>query len=132
MQVAAAYAALASGGVYHRPTLVARPGAGERVVREPTARTVVRMLEQAVEGETGTGKRARVAGVRLAGKTGTADLTEPGGKSSLYASFVGIVPSDRPRFVILVGAEVAGRDDATGGALAAPAFARLAARALAR
>lgn len=132
MQVAAAYAALANGGVYHRPTLVSRPDAGERVVREQTTRTVVRMLEQVVEGEAATGKRARVEGVPVAGKTGTASEADASGKEARYASFVGIVPSDRPRFVILVGAQVTGRDDATGGSVAAPAFARLAARSLGR
>ena len=52
-----------------------RPGhdTGERVVRAETAATVLGLLE-GVTGEQGTGKAARVAGVRVAGKTGTAPL----------------------------------------------------------
>jgi hypothetical protein len=75
---------------------------------------------------------ARVEDVRVAGKTGTAEEADASGKVARYASFVGIVPSDRPRFVILVGAQVPGRDDAVGGSVAAPAFAQVAARALGR
>jgi cell division protein FtsI/penicillin-binding protein 2 len=49
----------------------------------------------------------------------------------MYATFVGIVPSTAPRFVILVGVENT-REDGNGPTVAAPAFARVAARALGR
>jgi cell division protein FtsI (penicillin-binding protein 3) len=132
VQMAAAYAALANGGTYHRPTLTGDSNAGERVVREETARTVLTMMEQVVEGENGTGKRAHVDGVRVAGKTGTAEYPDASGKTVHYASFIGAVPSERPRYVILVSAEVPDRDDASGGSVAAPVFARIAGQALSR
>ena len=131
LQVAAAYAALANDGVYLAPTLVRRTGdvPREQIVKPDTARTVVAMLEGAVNGERATGKAARVTGVRVAGKTGTAGWAIAGGGEGVYASFVGLVPIERPRFVILVGLE-GPRRGASGGTVAAPAFARVAARAL--
>ena len=131
LQMAAAYAALANGGAYVEPTLSRRvaPPARETIVRPETARTVIGMLEAAVNGERATGKDARIAGARVAGKTGTASWDLPGGGQGRYASFIGIVPADRPRFVILVGVE-GPREEGTGGTAAAPAFARVAARAI--
>jgi beta-lactamase regulating signal transducer with metallopeptidase domain len=129
LQMAAAYAALANDGVYVAPTLSSGGSAPrEAIVRPDTARAVVAMLEEAVAGERATGKLARVAGVRVAGKTGTAELPWPGGEV-VYASFVGIVPADHPRFVILVGVE-APRGGESGGTVAAPVFAQVASRAL--
>ena len=132
VQVAAAYAAIANDGLYVAPTLSRRasPVSGERLLRPETARAVVSMLEEVINGERATGKRARIEGTRVAGKTGTSELTLPGGHEGIWASFVGIVPADRPRFVVLVGVELP-REGGSGGEVAAPAFARVASRALA-
>jgi cell division protein FtsI (penicillin-binding protein 3) len=129
LQLAAAYAVFANDGAYVAPTLNRREGPAprERMISPETARAIVSMLEGVVTSERATGKAARVAGVRVAGKTGTAELS-PGGKS-VYASFVGIAPVERPRFVILVGVEDP-RGGESGGKVAAPVFARIAARAL--
>jgi cell division protein FtsI (penicillin-binding protein 3) len=128
LQVAAAYAVLANDGVYAPPTMVRGAArAGERVLRAETARAMIALLEQAVADERSTGRAARIPGTRVAGKTGTA---EDRSTARMYGSFVGIVPADRPRFVILVGAEVPPREDYAGGTVAAPTFARVAARAL--
>ena len=138
LQIAAAYAAIADGGVYHAPTLVRRvtDGAGhatwehhktsERVVDAATAHTLIGMLKGVVNGEQATGKAARIEGVRVAGKTGTAELSD--NDDRYYGTFVGIVPAEAPRYVILVAAESKG----AGGEVGAPAFARLAKRALSR
>jgi cell division protein FtsI (penicillin-binding protein 3) len=131
LQVAAAYATLANDGAYVAPTLSRRAGPPPRepLLKPDTARAVVAMLETAVTSEHSTGKQARLEGTRVAGKTGTASWPLPGGGEGIYASFVGIVPADHPRFVILVGVE-APREGGYGGTVAAPAFARVAARAL--
>ena len=141
IQMIAAYAIFASGGEYVPPSLVrsVRDEKGrvywrhapkrEPVVRPETARVMLDMLERAVDGTNATGKAARVPGVRVAGKTGTSDIDQPNA-SQIYASFIGIVPADAPRYVILVGA-VDPREGIWGGAVAAPAFARIATRALA-
>jgi cell division protein FtsI (penicillin-binding protein 3) len=130
LQLAAAYATFANDGAYVAPTLTRRAGlpAREVLLKPDTARTVVGMLEGVVAGDRATGKEARVAGVRVAGKTGTSEWSVPGG-DGIYASFVGIVPADHPRFVIVVGVE-GPREGGTGGSVAAPTFARVATRAL--
>ncbi|WP_437913201.1 penicillin-binding transpeptidase domain-containing protein [Sorangium sp. So ce302] len=143
LQMAAAYAAIANDGVFNAPTLARRArGAdgsvrfehhveNERVLRPETARAVMGMLERAVSDEQATGKAARVQGVRVAGKTGTTDEQSAAGEPRNYASFIGVAPAEQPRFVILVGAVVAA-EDATGGKVAGPVFARITARALGR
>jgi beta-lactamase regulating signal transducer with metallopeptidase domain len=133
LQVAAAYAVLANGGFYVAPTLTRRTEEAprERVLKPETAHTIVTMLEGVVSSEQATGTRARVDGQRVAGKTGTASWEMPGGGDRYYSSFVGIVPSTSPRFVILVGLEDPQGEQA-GGIVAAPVFSRVATRALGR
>jgi cell division protein FtsI (penicillin-binding protein 3) len=128
LEMAAAYATLANGGVYHAPTFVPAHTDGERIVGADTAAKVLELLE-GVTGERGTGKAARVDGIRVAGKTGTAKLGQ--GATDYYSSFVGTAPLDHPRYVIFVGAETP-RDGGTGGQVAAPVFGRLMTRLLAR
>ena len=128
LALAAAYGAFANDGVYTIPG----SGQTEPVIKAETARSVRAMLETVVTGEQATGKAAQVSGVRVGGKTGTSDDPDceacaqgPG----LFASFVGIVPIDRPRYVIYVGVGQP-RQPGTGGSLAAPVFARIATRVL--
>ncbi|MCA9607484.1 MAG: serine hydrolase [Myxococcales bacterium] len=118
-RLAAAYAVFANGGQLIEPTTNGR-GLSRPVLSPVTARVVVDMLEAAV-GDDGTGHRARVEGVRVAGKTGT---TGDGA-----AVFAGLAPVVSPRYVIVVRAERP--DGAWGGLVAAPSFSRLAATLLA-
>ena len=126
------YAAIANGGVYVAPTVHKRQGAppGEVVMKPETAQALTRLLGEAGYGELATGRKAQVEGVRVAGKTGTASWQEPGGAEGIYASFVGFVPANHPRFVIVVGVENPSLPGYTGGTIAAPAVARVATRAL--
>lgn len=117
-RVARAYAALAGGG--------------EGIVKTTTAERTRKILEGVVSSEHGTGKQARVAGARVAGKTGTSDWTAADGKTHTYASFVGWVPAEAPRYVIFVGVDSPAGEGAYGGRVAAPVFARVATRALGR
>jgi cell division protein FtsI (penicillin-binding protein 3) len=145
VQVASAYGALANGGVLMRPYLVSRvvdpdgvvllenqPTPVRRVVGEKAARAVVAMLEGVVEPQ-GTAPRARMAEYRVAGKTGTAQKADPvaGGYSDRrIASFVGLLPAEDPRVVILVVIDEP-RTDVYGGLVAAPAFREIASQAMA-
>ena len=123
LEVAAGYTAFADAGAYHAPD-GSSGDRGEQVMSADTARAVMAMLDRVVAGADGTGHAARIDGVRVAGKTGTAVSSVAG---TYYASFVGIVPADAPRFVVLVGFDgVTG----SGGEVAAPVFAKIAARAL--
>jgi cell division protein FtsI (penicillin-binding protein 3) len=128
LQIAAAYGALFNDGVYVTPSFDHGPSVATRVLKENTARTLVGMLEAAVSGD-GTGKGARIAGARVAGKTGTAEATDETGADVYYASFVGSVLDRDPRFVALVGLEVP-EGKATGASAAAPTWGRLASRIL--
>jgi len=141
LQLANAYAAIANGGTWNQPYLVralehegetvdARPtGRSRRVISKSTAYQVVRLLEEVVV--SGTGRKAAIAGYRVAGKTGTAEKSDSGGYSETgrVAGFVGIAPARAPRLVCLVMI-----DEPTvatgGGEVAAPAFQRIVSEAL--
>jgi cell division protein FtsI/penicillin-binding protein 2 len=133
VQMAAAYATIANGGLWVQPHLVAHVQGAKRmhprtrrVLRRPIAAELNAMLQNVVR--EGTGTLAAVRGYRVAGKTGTAQKPGPrGGYSSRYvASFVGMVPASRPRLVVLVTVDEPHGAN-LGGVVAAPAFAQIAA-----
>lgn len=119
LQMTMAYAALANKGIYMQPYMVDEidypdgrkeiitPKPGRRVVGEQAAGQVTDMLIQVVE--RGHGKKAGVAGYRVAGKTGTAQIAKPDGPGYLdgknNGSFAGFAPSDNPQFTMFVTLE---------------------------
>jgi cell division protein FtsI (penicillin-binding protein 3) len=139
LQLAAATAALGNDGVWMEPHIVRgrrRPnGAWEmtppvetrRAVSSETAAAMRAMMEGVVSGEGGTGKRAQLRGVRVGGKTGTAQKLEGGryANDKYIGWFIGLAPLDAPRVAIAVGIDEP-RGVHTGGAVAAPVFARVA------
>ena len=129
MQMAAAYAAIANGGILRPPHVVGAIDGrrtpvppGRRILSEKTARAVRIMLE-GVLGPGGTASGAAIEGYHLAGKTGTAQKPEAGGysKDKYVASFVGFAPSRRPKLLVAVMVDEP-QGDIYGGAVAAPAF----------
>ncbi len=128
VQLAAAYGLLANDGVMMSPRLVKRVGADERPVRSrgpivspEVARDVLRIMEAVVESDFGTGKSLRLPGYRLAGKTGTAQKI--GTAEGAYVSnFVGFVPAESPRAVVLVMIDSPSAGQYFGGAVAGPVF----------
>jgi cell division protein FtsI (penicillin-binding protein 3) len=143
LQITAAMGAIANGGNLMRPHVIKRvldPGTGEvldepapevvrRAVSPETAATIARWLVGVVEDPKGTGKRARLDGWRVAGKTGTAQKADPvtGGYSAdrRFSSFVGFAPAETPRVVIGVFVDEP-RGEVYGGEVAAPAFREIA------
>lgn len=129
-QLAAAYATLANDGVRLPVTLLKREtppsNSGEPVISRETARSLVSMMEAAV-ADTGTARRARVAGYRVAGKTGTVyKMTASGYADDRYlALFAGVAPLERPRYVVAVVIDDPRGDDYYGGLAAAPVFSRV-------
>lgn len=130
LAVASAFAAIANGGTYVRPTLrPVRPDetiAGERVLAPEVAQSVLTMMRDVVEN--GTGSRADAPGFRVAGKTGTAEKPGRGGydEDRLISSFSAVFPYDDPQYVVLVILDepqgtAATYGYATGGWTAAPA-----------
>lgn len=134
LQLATAYAAIANDGLMVQPHLV--KGRSDLWTRQVVSETVAAELRDmlTVTVADGTGKRAQVEGYKVAGKTGTAQKVKVGGgyyDDRYIASFVGMVPANDPRLVILVTID----DPSTehlGSYVAAPAFAKIADFALKR
>ena len=133
VQLVSAYGALANGGVLLRPELLrvvrepegrvtwqSRPTPLRRVVRRGIADTVTAVLSSVVS-EAGTGRRAAIATVPIAGKTGTARIASGGsyGDRRYAASFVGYAPAGDARLVILTKLEDP-KGSYYGGGTAAP------------
>jgi cell division protein FtsI (penicillin-binding protein 3) len=139
LQLACAYGAVANGGVLMKPRLVTeivgpngetvrtfRPTPVRRVVSARTAADVTRMLTSVVED--GTATAAQIAGIAVAGKTGTAQRVDP--ETRKYdprrhvGSFVGFLPAEAPQ---VVGVVVVDRPRGVGygGEVAAPCFRRI-------
>jgi cell division protein FtsI (penicillin-binding protein 3) len=146
IQLAVAYAAIANGGFLVRPYVVqaAYDAAGRpllthtpetlhRVISPDVAHTMNRLLQGVVNGPDGTGRLARVSDFLVAGKTGTAQMVNPTTgayyQSRLVASFVGFLPADDPRLVILVVLYDVAHGH-FGGLTAAPVFSEIASGAL--
>jgi cell division protein FtsI/penicillin-binding protein 2 len=136
VQLVAAYAAIANGGSLVTPHVIAGwtgPDGvyhetdvqqGERIMREETARTMVRLLTDAVD--VGLAQPAVIPGYSIAGKTGTAEVagpktervqvgTDAAGKPIyedrtrlvyqhgwIDSSFISIMPAANPQFVTLI------------------------------
>lgn len=133
----AAVAALVNGGTKVTPTVLARRKdiAGERLVRTETSASIRELLRLNVTSPHGTGRRAEVAGYRVGGKTGTAEMPGKGGyqKKSVISSFVAAFPMDAPRFLTFVSlfeprASEETKGQITAGVNAAPVTGRLIAR----
>ena len=144
IQIAAAYAAVANGGILMKPYLflkeqdqtgqVVRSGHSQqirRVISAASARTMTDFFEGVVEH--GTGKSAALPGLKIAGKTGTSKKYNEGHyeKSSYTASFVGFFPSDDPQIVCLVMMDNPRGGSYTGGLTSAPVFRAIAQRLIA-
>jgi cell division protein FtsI/penicillin-binding protein 2 len=133
IQLAAAYAAIANGGVWVQPHLVGRVGGSavkfvhRRVVLPAIDEELKKMLTGVVDENGATGTAAAIPGYTVAGKTGTAQVPGPHGYTTgkYVASFVGMVPVAHPRLVVLVTVDQPTRS-IFGGVVAAPAFAQIA------
>ncbi|MCF8127074.1 MAG: transpeptidase family protein [Deltaproteobacteria bacterium] len=137
LQLAMAMAAIANGGKLMRPYVVSKivdesgnttaetvPKVVGRAISARTARRVTSILE-GVATDEGTAEKAAIEGYRVAGKTGTSQKVDPEtkgySKSKYVASFVGFIPSEKPRLVILVMIDEP-KGHIYGGLVAGPVF----------
>ena len=134
LQLARAYATLASGGLLRPVSFLALSPdelpAGERALPADVVATVNAMLEGVV-GPGGTATKAAVAGYRVAGKTGTTHIANAGSydRNRYLSSFAGFAPASNPRLVLLVSLRDA-QGAYYGGEVAAPVFQSVMAGAL--
>jgi cell division protein FtsI (penicillin-binding protein 3) len=133
IQMARAYTVFANDGELMPLSLLRvdeTPVRGTRVFSQQTMRELRLMLEMAVQ-PGGTAPRARVAGYRVGGKTGTAHKIEGGVYARKYiSSFVGIAPISDPRLVIAIMIDEPSAGGHYGGDVAGPAFSNIAAGVL--
>jgi cell division protein FtsI (penicillin-binding protein 3) len=132
IQMAAAYSAIANGGILRSPHIVQSIGvkaeplpAGHRIISANTAAEVRDML-RGVLADGGTASGAAIPGFDLAGKTGTANVVVDGKYSSTeyIASFIGMVPASDPKLVVAVMVDEP-QGSIYGGSVAAPAFQKI-------
>lgn len=136
LQMTTAFATIANNGVRVQPHIIkeirqsdeqvvstAQPGK-RQVISAEAARDMARMMRQVVTD--GTGKRARLNGYEVAGKTGTAwkfdEKLKKVNSAKYVSSFIGFAPADDPAVTIAVVMDepkVGGRD---GGQVAGPVF----------
>lgn len=128
--VAVFYSALVNGGTIYQPHLLKEirsvegrttPKGKEILSHLPFSSSTLQVLKEglveAVESPYGTGALARITGILVGGKTGTAQ--NPHGRE--HAWFVGFAPANQPRIVVAVLIEQAGH----GGTYAAPIAKRI-------
>lgn len=141
VQLAQGLGAIANGGRLVRPLLVTRvhdatgslveehvPDAGRSAIDPRVARLIAEMLT-AVTEEGGTGTAAAIPGIRVAGKTGTAQKAKLRGRgydeNRWVGSFIGFAPAERPEIVVTVIIDEPAGDDHQGNMVAAPVFRRV-------
>jgi len=131
MQVAMVSAGIANGGVVMRPNLIktVRSGQDLKVMDQPEPERLSQAVSPEVANQlkammlevvrNGTGTRAQIPGVDVAGKSGTAQQGEAGPPHAWFTAFA---PADDPQVAVAVVIEDGGGlgDAASGGRLAAP------------
>lgn len=144
LQLVNAMGAIANGGTLFRPWVVKRvetsdgivlaeggPQVIRRVVSEKAAREMVEILKGTVKD--GTGKKAALANVEVAGKTGTSQKIDPVTKKYTHekyiSSFVGFAPANDPKICLAVIVDEP-QGAYYGGAVAAPVVGRILQRGL--
>ena len=127
-QIASAYSVFANNGVYKDFQLLLNEQVTSRkVISDQSAAYILKALEKVVK--EGTGKAAEIRGFSEGGKTGTAHQTRRGSgyaEDSYIASFIGITPLSEESLTIFVSIDSPGLNAYTGGAVAAPLFAKIA------
>lgn len=134
VQLLSAICSVANGGTLYKPYVVDKityadgtiekinPAPVRQVISKSTAEQMTKILEEVVDN--GTGHLAKIPGIRVAGKTGTAQKVDPetGGysKTDFIASFSAFAPADNPKVAVLVTIDTPQGDSHQGGTLGGP------------
>ncbi|KJR48001.1 Cell division protein FtsI (Peptidoglycan synthetase) [Desulfosporosinus sp. I2] len=136
IQLLSAISAVANGGTLYRPYIVdkitnsegqlikqQKPTPIRQVISKSTASQMTEILEQVVAD--GTGHLAKIPGVNVAGKTGTAQKVDP--KTGEYsstdyiASFAAYAPAENPKIAVLIIIDTPNTEEGhQGGSLGGP------------
>ena len=114
IQMAAGFASLINGGYYYEPHVVKEiqnnngdiiESIGKEVkcqtISESTSKKIKKYMKATVASDSGTGRKARIDGYSIGGKTGTAEKL-PRDKENYYVSFMGFTPAESPELLIYV------------------------------
>lgn len=138
IQLITALSSIANGGLLMRPFITKeitdrngqvimenKPEVVRKTISPQTAKRVSHILTEVVSSEDGTGKKARIEKVEVAGKTGTAQKFDFSrhvySSERVRTSFMGFFPADNPRVAMLVVLDEPKRDK-WGGVASAPVF----------
>ena len=126
-QIVRAYTPFANSGELKPLSLIKKnePVIGKRVLSTKVSNQILNILESVVSEDGGTAPHAQVPGYRIAGKTGTAKKSLIGrrGYGKKYtASFVGIAPVSKPKFIMAIMIDEPSKGGIYGGPLAGPVF----------
>jgi cell division protein FtsI (penicillin-binding protein 3) len=140
IQMATAYATVANFGMMMKPYIIAKrsgnngtieyqPQEIRRVISEASARTLIGMMTGVVD--SGTATLAKIKGVSIAGKTGTAQQLVGGhwSKEHYTSSFTGFFPAEKPQYLISVILR-SPHNGYYGGTVSGPIFREIAMRVL--
>ncbi len=128
LQFIAAFNTLANKGVYISPTIVDNTETESKVLlSKEVTEQISQILTQVIE--RGTGVKAQVPNIKIAGKTGTAQKVAAG-EGKYYSIFVGFFPQPDPTYTILVWLDEPSADQYLAGEVAAPIFAKIVKRIL--
>lgn len=136
LAVVTAYSAIANGGVYIRPTFLAKSPndqvSGQRVISKEAAKETMDLLRDVVTSGTGTGAETQY--YQVAGKTGTAEKATKYGydRNRNVASFAGVFPAVNPQYSILFLLDEPKNSyggGLTGGVASAPSVSKIVSRA---
>lgn len=138
IELISAFSAIADDGIKMKPRLVERHGdeavpvqSTGRVLSAQSCQTVRRYMEDVIQSDIGTGKGLRIPGYTLAGKTGTAQKVGKN-ETGYVSNFVGFVPADHPKAVILVMIDNPKAGQYHGAAVAGPVFRQIALSVISR
>jgi peptidoglycan glycosyltransferase len=137
MQAAMISAAIANKGALMKPYLVDSVQAPDLTVIDQTdpekmgqpvsadvAGELTQMMTSVVASSNGTGRKARIDGVQVAGKTGTAEVGTSGDDAPPHTWFTGFAPADDPQIAVAVfiknGGQSGTEGTGTGGDISAP------------
>lgn len=129
LSLASAFAMLGNGGMRMEPRLIASVGGkevpvapGTRAISQEASAETLGTMEAVIMTDEGTGKGLRIPGYRLAGKTGTAQKIGGGTGKGYVSNFVGFVPAEKPKAMVLVMVNDPKGGAYYGASVAGPAF----------